>query len=83
MGLTDSKHDPLIFYGITNGSNPSTIPCHPIHIGLYVDDLFFFSESDAEEARFKNLLNNQVITDFMGDADFSSAPLPNGSDALT
>ena len=59
------------------------MPRHPIHIDLYVYDLFFFSESDAEEARFKNLLNNQVITDFMGDADFSSAPLPNGSDALT
>ena len=47
-----------------------TMVHHLHHIGFYVDNFVFFSDSDAEESRFKKLLNKQVTTDFMGGADF-------------
>ena len=37
---------------------------------FYVDDFVFFSELESEESRFKQLLNNKVATEFMGDANF-------------
>ena len=69
MGITSYKHDPCLFSRVIDDSTPPTTPRHPIHIGLYVDDFFSFSESDAEESRFKKLLNKKVATDFMGDSD--------------
>ena len=47
-----------------------TTPRHTIHVGLYVDAFVFFLKLNAEESRFNKLLNKQVSTKFMGDADF-------------
>ena len=70
MGITPPKHDTCLFSVVINGGTPPAIPQHTIYVGLYVDDFVFFSESDPEESRFKQLLNNKVTTDFMGDTDF-------------
>ena len=70
MGLTPYKHNPYLFSGFIDDSTHPATPQHAIHVGLYIDDFIFFLESDAEESRFKQLLNNKVATDFMGDADF-------------
>ena len=68
-----STHDPCLFTGIINvpasSLPPSTIR-DPIHIGLYVDDFVFFSESSAEEKRFESLLSERIKVDFMGEAEF-------------
>ena len=69
MGLTPSKHEPcLLSVVIDYGTHPLT-PRHKIHVGLYVNDFVFFSESDAEEYSFKHPLNDKVTPDFMGDVD--------------
>ena len=70
MSLSPSKHDPCLLLGVINDGTPPLNPQHKIHVGLYIDDFVFFSESDAEESRLKHLLNNKVTPDFMGDADF-------------
>ena len=70
MGLTSSKNNPCIFSGIIIYSAPPTTPRHPIHVSLYVDDFYPFSELDAEEYCFKKLLNKTIATDFMGDVYF-------------
>ena len=71
MGLTASKNNPYIFSGINDNGTPSTVHIHTIHINLYVDDFVLFSELDAEETCFKEILNDQVTTDFMSDPNFS------------
>ena len=70
VGLTPSTHDPCLFSGVINDVTLPSTPQHQIHVGLYVDDFVFFSESYAEEFQFKRLLNSKVTTDFMGDANF-------------
>ena len=70
MILSPSKHDPCLLLGGINDGTPPLNPQHKIHVGLYIDDFVFFSESDAEESRLKHLLNKKVTPDFMGDADF-------------
>ena len=70
MGLTSSNRNPCLFYGIIDDGTPPTTPRHPINVGLYVDDFVFFLDSDAEEYRFKKLLNKKVATDFIGNVDF-------------
>ena len=65
MGLTSSKYDPCLLSGIIDNGTPPTTPRHPVHVGLYVEHIIFFSESDTEESRFKKLLNKQFSTNFM------------------
>ena len=40
----------------------------PIYVGLYVDDLVFYSQSDKVEEWFENNLKSHLNVDFMGDA---------------
>ena len=60
MGLTSSKHDPLIFYEYIDESKPPTIPIHPIHVSLYVNKKNFFSESHKEDSWFNKILNKKL-----------------------
>ena len=41
------------------------MPRNPIHIGLYVDDFIFFSESDAEKQHVYDLLSKHLHLVFM------------------
>ncbi len=38
----------------------------PIYVGIYVDDIIFFSSSDAVERQFKSLLSTIGSVDLMG-----------------
>ena len=42
----------------------------PIYVGLYVDDLIYYSPSDAVEEWFENNLKSHLKVDFMGDASW-------------
>ena len=68
MVLTPSNQDLCLFSGIIDDDTAPATPRNAIHVGLYVGDFFFFSKLDAEESRFKKILNDKVATDFMGDA---------------
>ena len=68
MGLTPSNHSPSPLAGVINDGTPLSTPRHKIHMGLYVNDLVFFLESDSEESCLKRLINDKVTPDFMGDA---------------
>jgi hypothetical protein len=38
----------------------------PIYVGIYVDDIIYFSASDAVEKKFESLLSTIRSVDFMG-----------------
>ena len=38
----------------------------PIYIGIYVDDIIYFSTSDSVEKKFEEFLGKLVSVDFMG-----------------
>ena len=42
----------------------------PIYVGLYVDDLVYYSKSDKMEEWFENQLKSHVKVDFMDDASW-------------
>ena len=42
----------------------------PIYVGLYVDDLIYYSPSDAVKEWFKNNLKSHLKVGFMGDASW-------------
>jgi len=60
MGLTSSTISPCLFVGqlIEEGT--------PIYVGIYVDDIIYFSVSDAVEKKFESLLSIIGDVDFMG-----------------
>jgi hypothetical protein len=60
MGLRNSKTSPCLFIGNLIEGGP------PIYIGIYVDDIIYFSPSDAVERKFEELLSGLVSADFMG-----------------
>ncbi|KAL7502147.1 hypothetical protein ACHAWX_002186 [Stephanocyclus meneghinianus] len=70
MGLQLSPHDSCLYQGIVTSSTAtnSTPPSHlkPIHVGLYVDDFVFYSESTNEEQFFHQTLSSQCNVEFMG-----------------
>eukprot|EP00804_Cyclotella_cryptica_P022088 CCRYP_011573-RA/>CCRYP_011573-RA protein AED:0.27 eAED:0.27 QI:0/-1/0/1/-1/1/1/0/654 len=51
-------------------SHVPTLPRHPVHVSLYVDDFVFYSVCDKEEQRFRRMLANKIKVDFMGDVDY-------------
>jgi hypothetical protein len=51
MNLSQSPHDPCVFYGRLRPDLPF------IYLGLYVDDFKFFSASDEAEQLFEQLLS--------------------------
>jgi hypothetical protein len=60
MGLHSSPNSPCLFVG-------TIIPGHPpIYVGIYVDDIIYFSTDDAVEKHFETLLSSLGNVDFMG-----------------
>jgi hypothetical protein len=60
MGLRNSTSSPCLLIGNLIKGGP------PIYIGIYVDDIIYFSSSDEVEKKFEELLGNVVQADFMG-----------------
>jgi hypothetical protein len=60
MGLKSSENSPCIFTGVIVPEEP------PIFVGIYVDDIIYFSCSDSVERKFKELLSTLGTVDFMG-----------------
>ena len=83
LGLRPLAHAPCIFYG-------SLIPGHPpLYLGLYVDYLIYFSESDAVEKAFEKGFGAKIKTTFNGQVDhflglaFSISKSPSGNTHIT
>jgi hypothetical protein len=60
MGLKQSEHSPCIFTGVLVPGEA------PIFVGIYVDDIIYFSGCDATEKKFEELLSTIGSVDFMG-----------------
>jgi len=60
MGLKQSTTSPCIFFGTLFEGGP------PIFVGIYVDDIIYFSLDDAVEQRFESLLSTIGDVEFMG-----------------
>jgi len=60
MGLWQASPNSCLFIGENIEGEP------PIYVGIYNDDIIYFSTSDAVEKRFEELLSNRVSVDFMG-----------------
>ncbi len=60
MGLTCCESSPCLFTGVLLPGHP------PIYVGIYVDDIIYFSPSDAVEKQFETLLSTIGTADFMG-----------------
>jgi hypothetical protein len=59
MGLQNSDTSPCLFLGNLLEGNP------PIYVGIYVDDIIYFSPCDKVERRFEELLATIGSVDFM------------------
>jgi len=60
MGLKSSPSSPCLFVGSLLPGLP------PIYVGIYVDDIIYFSQSDEVEKQFETLLSTIGNVDFMG-----------------
>jgi len=60
MGLKQSSISPCLFVGTLVEGHP------PIYIGIYVDDIIYFSASDQVEKEFEKQLSTIGNVDFMG-----------------
>ncbi len=60
ISLRSSPTSPCLFMGTLIEGEP------PIYVGIYVDDIFYFSWSDAVEKKFESLLSTIGSVDFMG-----------------
>jgi hypothetical protein len=83
MGLKCSKNSPCLFMGtLIDGEAP-------IYVGIYVDDIIYFSPSDAVEQKFETLLATIGNVDVMGRVShflgikFSWQELQNGHLSVT
>jgi hypothetical protein len=78
LGLRQSTTSPCIFIGRLIEGGP------PIYVGIYVDDIIYFSSSDEVEKHFESLLSGIGNVDFMGPVshflgiEFPWKYLPNG-----
>jgi hypothetical protein len=78
MGLEQSATSPCIFIGYPIAGGP------PIYVGIYVDDIIYFSESDEVEQCFETQLSQIGNVDFMGKVthflgiEFTWNALPDG-----
>jgi hypothetical protein len=60
MGLRNSPNSPCLFVGtIIPGESP-------VYVGIYVDDIVYFSPSTSVEKKFESLLSTIGNVDFMG-----------------
>jgi len=60
MGLQNCKTSPCLFYGTLIEGEP------PVFVGIYVDDIIYFSPSDKIEREFEHRLSSIGEVDFMG-----------------
>jgi hypothetical protein len=60
MGLRCSKNSPCLFVGHIIDGEP------PIYVGIYVNDIIYFSSSDIVERKFESLLSSIGEVEFMG-----------------
>ena len=60
MGLRNSPTSPCLFVGNLLPGEP------PIYVGIYVDDIIYFSPSGEVEKKFESLLSGIGEVDFMG-----------------
>ena len=60
IGLEQSPHAPCIFHGYILTNKPK------IFLGMYVDDLLYFSSDPEVEQEFENRLSNLYTVDYMG-----------------
>jgi hypothetical protein len=60
MGLKSSTTSPCLFVGHLIDGAP------PIYVGIYVDDIIYFSSSNEVERKFEGLLSKIGDVDFMG-----------------
>jgi hypothetical protein len=60
MGLKSSPNSPCLFTGVLVPGEP------PIFVGIYVDDIIYFSASDLVERKFEENLSTIGTVDFMG-----------------
>jgi hypothetical protein len=60
MGLKSSSTSPCLFVGTIIEGEP------PIYVGIYVDDIIYFSASDKVEHHFEKSLSSIGDVDFMG-----------------
>jgi hypothetical protein len=60
MGLRCSNTSPCLFIGNLIEGEP------PIYVGIYVDDIIYFSASDKVECQFESLLSTIGTVEFMG-----------------
>jgi hypothetical protein len=62
----------LLNYGFCSASSPCLFVGHlldgepPIYVGVYVDDIIYFSASDHVERHFENFLSTIGAIEFMG-----------------
>ena len=60
MGLRNSSSSPCLFTGVLVPGEP------PIFVGIYVDDIIYFSVNDSVEKVFEEKLSTIGNVDFMG-----------------
>ncbi len=60
MGLQTSSTSPCLFVGTLVEGEP------PIYVGIYVDDIIYFSTNDNVEKQFESYLSTIGSVDFMG-----------------
>jgi hypothetical protein len=60
IGLQNSPTSPSLFVGHLVDGGPLT------YVGIYINDIIYFSTSDEVEQKFEELLGNVVSVDFMG-----------------
>ena len=73
MVLKASPNDPCLLSGILENSNSQkTISKDQsqLHVGIYVYNFIFYSSDPSQEVLFKNLLQEHIQVDFMGDVDY-------------
>ncbi len=68
IGLVPNAHDPCFYTGLVRDpldplASQSSVS---LSIGLYIDDLKYFSEDPAVEALFEHLLQERIKVNFMG-----------------
>ena len=69
MNIKPSPHDPCLFSGIIDNTDPKSTR-HTIHVSAYVDNFVLYSTDPAEEEKIKTTLESKLKVDFIGDADY-------------
>ncbi len=68
FGLTPSSYDPYLYFGFVQDPQiPSkTLSTTPLSMGLFVDDVVYFSEDPAVKVLFDHLLRKLITVNVMG-----------------